>query len=105
MSSNIEETRRQMREMMAELRQYITLLDTANLSAATLLGYMARMGDENMRDAMITAQAFLLTLQTIQRVLTALEVQIGPVGWILIAAGVGISLGLGHEMQMRSAQY
>lgn len=106
MSSNVREMRREVQGLMGDVRRLIPLLNTANMSLATTIGYMRMMGlPEEMEDAMVIVQTFIITIETLRMVLRALEIEMGPAGWALILAGLIGTIGLSHEMQMRRTRY
>jgi len=105
MSSNVREMRREVQGLTGDIRAFVRAVDVANMSTATFLGYLARLGDEDMADLLITMQTFLITLQTIKTTLTSLEIQLGPIGWGLIIAGVLGGVAASHEMEIRRPRY
>lgn len=106
MSSDIKEVRKDVVQITSDLRAFVQLLDVANLSLASTIGYLRVLGlPENVEDAAVIFQTFIITIQTLRIALRKLQIEIGPAGWAMIFIGTVAGLTLTREMEMRSPEY
>lgn len=74
---------------LSDIRQLIRVLNIANASGVTMLGWLTLLGLPRDVNAAIRAlQQIVLTLQAVRAAAIAAHISLGPLGWVL--AGVGV---------------
>lgn len=84
---------------LSNIRRLISSLQSLHGAGYTTLWILEKLGlPTNIADAIRVLEAALVTIQAVRVALSALEIQLGPAGWALIAASIAGGFILSLEL-------
>lgn len=105
--SEIREMRSEILRVNSELRLLTNLAQKGNVTFRDLL-VLTRLlasGSPELSRLMANLQATIAVAQTTITTLRLLKIEMGPIGWALLAIGTFAGLTMLSEMEMRRPQY
>ena len=106
MSSNVREMRQEVRELTADLRVFNRVVATSKVGANDLLVLLESLGlPREMRAAINELQMLVATINVARTTARLLEIELGPIGWILLIGGTLGGLAASQQMEARRPRY
>ena len=103
----VDELRHSMRLLNQDLTVFSRLIRTAQLSTNDLLGLFSLMtgGNKDIQKVIALIQMYI-TLVTTARFLTKmLYIEMGPMGWAMLAGTTAAAIGASYMMEARRPRY